>query len=341
MHVFRLRLRAFSLIELLVVIVIIAFLMAILLPSLQDARRQAQRVKCMANMKEHGAFATYFSKEDSLERLHIAHDATGEDRAGVTSFRWMGSGDHCWGGDDGLDPEFNASATAKGATGRFMNKVYLGKHLNNARTRKADYSLWQCPGDKGLDPGVPSQRARNATGAPNSLVWSESVFKASGNSYMGDYFYVKQHYLFDDPQDRYPYRRWGAYRRPLKDFADPKRNLLFWESRFIQALANAKEMGGISLGYQIGERPTNVASWHGRQSKFEAVFVDGHVGTIQLRREGDMYRPSDFQTAGNRFWRTYWRGPGWQYDNFPKPMVRMNWFSPMVGPDRRLSGIWN
>jgi hypothetical protein len=251
----------------------------------------------------------------------------------------MGSGDHCWGGADGVDPEFTTtgSGNAKGAQGRFMNKWIAGEVVDRT-TNKKDFSLFRCPGDNGMYERVRSQAPRVLTGA-NRNVWAESVFKASGNSYMGDYFYVKQHNIYDDPQDLYPYRRWGAYRRPLKNFLDPQRNLLFWESRFIQALANAAEMGGFGLQYNIGMFPTNVPGWHGRYSRFEAVYVDGHVGTIQLRARGDMYRPQDFQSQ-NRHWKTMWRGPGWAYDNFPRPMVKHAWFSPFVGPERRLSGLW-
>ena len=56
--------RGFTLIELLVVVAIIAVLMAILMPSLQRVKKQAQAVSCMSNLRQWGLI-WYFYTQDS------------------------------------------------------------------------------------------------------------------------------------------------------------------------------------------------------------------------------------------------------------------------------------
>ncbi len=59
--------RAFSLIELIVVIAIIATLIGIILPSLGASREASRRVKCLANLRSFGqAIAAYMNDSDTI-----------------------------------------------------------------------------------------------------------------------------------------------------------------------------------------------------------------------------------------------------------------------------------
>jgi len=59
----------FTLIELLVVIAIIAMLMAILLPSLERARKQARSAACQSNLRQWGLFLTMYADDNEGRSL--------------------------------------------------------------------------------------------------------------------------------------------------------------------------------------------------------------------------------------------------------------------------------
>ena len=66
--------RGFTLIELLVVIAIIALLMAILMPSLQRVKKQAQAVACMSNLKQ-WAYIWYMYVDDHEGKFNTGDTA--------------------------------------------------------------------------------------------------------------------------------------------------------------------------------------------------------------------------------------------------------------------------
>ena len=75
----------FTLVELLVVVAIIALLLSILLPSLSRARGQAQKVRCLANMKDLGAASQTYAVSDQTDVLALR----GLDRANARVVRGM------------------------------------------------------------------------------------------------------------------------------------------------------------------------------------------------------------------------------------------------------------
>src|SRR5436190_24003347 len=84
---------AFTLVELLVVIGIIAVLAAILLPSLNKARAAARRVACMSGMRQFFTFATMYANDnkDFYPPFNFSNGATaaGWDPSGTYNSWWL------------------------------------------------------------------------------------------------------------------------------------------------------------------------------------------------------------------------------------------------------------
>jgi prepilin-type processing-associated H-X9-DG protein len=206
-----------------------------------------------------------------------------------------------------------------------MNHLMYGPVI----TGSEDFSVFRCPGNEGMSDAsldLPPPPIQPPSNAPAGL-YSVSVFRATGNSYQGDLWNFAEKESGSgsgSPASRKVVRwRFGAYKRPQNLFPDSAKSLLFWETRFMQALVSTVEIGSggrANVNRQFGRFPTTIMGSHGKLGKFNVVFADGHATTVNCRREGNMFRPTDFQVS-SRFWPYHWRSSEWQYDNFPAKHV--------------------
>jgi prepilin-type N-terminal cleavage/methylation domain-containing protein/prepilin-type processing-associated H-X9-DG protein len=240
--------RAFTLIELLVVVAIIALLLAILLPSLAKAKRQAREVVCRSNLRQLGiGFLTYAN--DSNGCLPGSDEDSIPDPSGPHGFRifsWLGT--HPWSGPwghGGGDPDH----TPQQGT--------LFKYVGQST------AVYKCPEDK-LDPTI-----SNGSETRTKVLYS----------------YTAPHMLTGAPLSLLK-TMWVPYDCPKRyDLKRSWSNFAVY-GRPSMAWIATEEDAVFALNFNTSAGWSNDDSLTNRHAGGGAVcYVDGHVDTRKYERE--------------------------------------------------------
>jgi len=274
---------AFTLVELLVVIGIIALLISILLPALTSARRQAAAVKCAAHLREMGnAFAMY----------------------GVDNKGWWPVVQH----DNYLVGGLTTTGTGNFAAfwWNFVEKYYnRGRKLGVTSTTGQDAGdarnslVWGCPAWQGFYTGALGEMNRNMPGygmsweARTTPAWpgpsgSTGNEKAIIVSWLKGKFFKQSQWI--KPSERCLLADAKFYSIEQTPAPSTATDLPGQESRLNITYGSPFQGGESTFDAYRHVRPPSVMSDMRFNPKakagFNILYCDGHVATVTSRIEG-------------------------------------------------------
>jgi len=353
---------AFTLIELLVVIAIIALLIAILLPSLEAARRQAKQSACLSHIKNIATSSRVYESDDPsgwgipvhpkqyFQCPSILPGETCAEPAYVGAYEWGGKSgvgrDDFMTGSPGepLNSKYGSFAGFGPAT-RPMNAIlypggfrdaYDGGRFDRIRglaDAKLELELFQCPSDNGPPRGGHCQD------------WVDHAERSSydhfGTSYAANLFMIwapggtlGDNFVVNEMGSNSPYMR------PTSRIPTPARTLYFEENIGRWAWSCRRErcdgtLNELDLSPGVDPGPTrNIPGWHGRDWTYNRAFVDAHAEYQKIYIEGTQdqdgyafhYRSETIYADSQPLQRAHAcviiRGDGWQKDTLPSEFIK-------------------
>ncbi|MBK8271122.1 MAG: type II secretion system protein [Planctomycetes bacterium] len=273
-------LRGFTLIELLVVISIIAVLISILLPALSSAKSNAQRLKCLANLRSLGQTSQAYSNDDAQGVYGPVHRC------------------YCCYGGEGYFEYGGGPGTVSvagwndpfGPNTRPFNKYYYGAAMsqNTAPGDTGHFQSFLCTGE---DYGWQNWPGFGAE--PEAL--EQPYFKAYGTSFrMNNLSYTDGDIA-------------GVYGRPNSRIPDTGATVGYMECRAFQTVWSNNTWGSATHGELKG--------YHRKLGFFNLLYADGHAQTADMG-DGTYYQHAPVSQYQGKDVRGSWGKMDCQPDSF-------------------------
>lgn len=320
---------AFTLIEMLIVVAILALLMALLIPSVRSAREQGRRSYCLANLRQIGIAAGAYAAEDRQELIIPIHQMMkspmmAKDYWLRRTVNWFSVGGRsapdAFLTDNG--PTWLDSTSLYAAETRPMNRyIFMDVSMPSPAFR-----TFHCPSDR----GYPQSSLIDDSPIENA---ERSCYNTLGNSYRASLYGIF-------PQAGTVYSgafAIGPWGHRLSTIGDASRVVAYGEPTFFNMI-------GRDNGVPSPD-PVVARGWHGRMMIDNILFCDG--GARPTRATGHDTVGRDVgegqMNIGNN-WDLISRGPAWRFDLWPTPGARIwaasrndpMWNPPYTGqPDER------
>lgn len=309
----------------------VSVLIALVLPSMSEVRRQGREVVCLRNLSRLGAASAIYANADPGEQPIPIHALVGIISGADGAYEWGGKSGigEPLGGADPTSSNWGTSQ-GRGPATRGLNRIIYGdvfpnyqnipgpNHRNWIRDYQLELDVFRCPSDRGYT-------GHHFRAWENSRL---SSYDHYGNSYSANALWASV------LGGNCAVVSLSPFLRPASRVPNPATTLLFLENcgRYGYHFNYGGPNDGGCVSFSGGLRTslrTVIKGWHLRPWMFQVAYHDGHAGIAKMQghqqpeRNLGRYPMWDGQATDHAFWRcVIIRGPGWQLDTLPAPPVR-------------------